>query len=296
MDGDIVVVAREGVSYRASSLGSCIRALAAARQELEPYRGPLPSVISATFAKGHEMEQVGRRWFLDRGWGVKDEQKEVVVQLTSRLRIVGHIDFIVVDKDEDQTIMDVKRQNDEEWAKDSIRDSLFWHKYAWQFSSYYWAVGGIPFGVCRINDAGDVKLELLTVPYSRADLLRRVLEVEQMAAKELRGLKCDRDDFPCPYWRILHDQEDWTEIEDTEIADLALHYRRLGAEIDPLRARQKEIREQIVKKVGEMERVRELTSGIEVKVTTYPVKERTLPAGVQTRVTVRLPDDTRPDQ
>lgn len=293
MEGDIVVVSGEDVLYRASSLGSCTRALAAARQELEPYRGPLPSNIAGTFQLGHETEEVGVRWFEHRGWNVTGRQLEVTVQLTGRIRIVGHIDCLVSRGEPervDLTVVDVKRQNDEEWAKQSIVESWLWPKYKWQFSSYQVATG-MPLAVQRVNDKGEVKLEVVEDLYGRVDLLRRVLEVEQLASSELKKLKCDRDDFPCPYWSVLHDRETWEEREDTELADLALHYKRLGVEIDPLARRRAEIRAQLIKRVEG--KVRESTSGIRIRVTKYETKERVIPAGTNVRMTVTLPDEEK---
>jgi hypothetical protein len=286
-----VVVEGDEVRYRASSLGSCTRALAAARQELEPFKGPLPERVAEVFERGHRDEEKGRKWFQDRGWKVWGEQKEAVVRLTGRLSIVGHIDFIIEDGEVGPTIVDVKSQSEEEFRKASIRDSAFWHKYEWQFSAY--RVGlGMGMAVLRVCE-GDVKLEMLEDRWlkGKAELLGRVLEVERMAAGDLG--ECDRDDFPCPYFK-LHDTKDVivevVEVVDSELRDLALHYVRLGVELEPLERRRKEIRLEIIR-IVESGRVRERESGIEVRVTRSEVKERVVPAGSMVRLSVKLPEE-----
>lgn len=290
-----VVVDGEEVQYRASSLGSCTRALAAARQELDRYSGALPEAVAKTFARGHSDEERGIKWFIDRGWAVTDRQLRVQVTLTPRLRIVGHIDGVVHKPDVLPTIVDVKSQSEQEFAKPSIRDSAFWHKYVWQFSAY---VNGLHMPIAVLRMCGeDVKLEYVDTSWlkSKGELLGRVLQVEAIAATELKGVECDRDDFPCPYFHLLHPrtQETWEEREDTRLADLALHYSRLGVEIEPLDKRRKEIRKELLELVGGDDgygRVRETGSGIEIRVTTAAVKERVVPAGSMVRLGVRLPD------
>lgn len=279
------------VMYRASALGSCTRALAAARQELEPYSGPLPAKIAEVFERGHEAEEYGVRWFEARGWRVWDRQKGVVLDLTPRIRVVGHIDFKVT-KDEQPypTVVDAKSQNEEEFAKRSIRDSIFWGKYEWQFAAYREATG-LPIAVQRICGE-DVKLEPITweLP-GKGDILGRILEVERLAAGELKG-ECDQGDYPCPYFHLFHRGEEYVEVEDEGLADLALHYARLKTEIDPLEGRRREIREALIKQVGGEDgrgRIRETVSGIEVRVTTSETKERIIPAGSMVRLSVRLP-------
>lgn len=292
-----VVVTGEGVVYAASSLGSCTRALAAARQELEPYRGALPENIARTFALGHEAEEYGKKWFRDRGWTVGDEQKEVTLELTGRIKVVGHIDFTVDKRSSSLSVIDTKRQSDEEFAKQSIKDSWLWGKYEYQFNAYMLATG-LFLTVQRVNDAGDVKLENLEPSLTKHDILRRVLDVEALAGVELKGRECDRQDFPCPYFRVLHDKEDIREVEDADLANVAIHYNLLGIEIAELQDRRKILRGEILKRVEG--KVRDRETGIEVYVTKYDTKERVIPAGQGTRVSVRLPDGrdnvARPDE
>ena len=302
VEGDIVQVVGDEVIYRASSLGSCIKALAAARQELEPWRGPLPEKIQAVFDRGHEAEDEAVE-ILGRVGRVSNRQRTVVVALSRRLKIVGHIDFLYEEGDW-YGIVDAKRQNDEEWAKDSIRDSLFWHKYEWQFSSYIEALG-LPMRVARINDAGDIKLEDVAPSYSRSDLLRRVLAVEALAATDLGRDQCEREDYPCPYFHLLHPEKqkiEYEDVEDTELADMALHYKRLGVELKPLQERHKKLRDGLISRVKEKAlggalggakgaALRETVSGIKVRVNIVNIRERVIPAGTQTRLTVDLPSE-----
>jgi len=283
-----VVVEGEEVRYRASSLGSCTRALAAARQELEPYRGALPGRVAEVFERGHKAEEVGIGWLNAHGYAVTDRQRETVVQLTPRLKIVGHIDCIIQHPREGTrpSIVDVKSQSEEEFANPSIKNSAFWPRYVWQFGSYQVGLQ-MPMAVLRVCGDEAVLEHVDTLP-DRAMLLSRVLQVEALARADLRGVSCDRDDYPCPYFRLLHDNE-YEEREDGRLADLALHYNRLGVEIEPLERRRKEIRQELIKELGSGARIRETTSGIEVRVTTAEVKERYIPAGSMVRLSVRLP-------
>ena len=294
-----VIVNGEEVQYRASSLGSCTRALAAARQELEPWRGSLPAKIAEVFERGHKAEEYGKAWFKERGWAVTDEQREVVVGVTGRISVVGHIDYIVSRHGGDvrPILVDSKSQSEDEFAKPSIRDSTFWHKYKWQFSVY--ALGtGLAIAVQRIGPDGTVKLEVVGELYGEADVRARVLQVEAMARGDLKGVVCDKDDFPCPYWKLLHPATQWEEREDETLADLALHYKRLAVEIDPLVKRRAELREKLIEHMGEG-KVEETISGIQVSVVKSTVKEKIVPEHYQTRVNVVLPKENvnaaRPD-
>lgn len=224
-------------------------------------------------------------------------QMEVTIQLTGRIRVVGHIDFMVMRDGIEPvpwTVVDVKRQNDEEWAKGSIKDSWLWEKYRYQFSVYSVATN-MPFAVQRVNDKGEVKLEVVDGLYTRGEILGRVLEVEKLARTELDGV-CDKGEFPCPYFRFHKGEEvPVVEVEDEELASLALHYKRLEGDVGALTERRGELRKRIMEKVTEG-RVKDKDTGIEVWVTRYDTKERTVKAGTGVRVTVRLNDATRPDE
>lgn len=295
--GAAVQMIGEDVVYSASSLGHCTRALAAARQGLEKWTGELSEGLQATFNKGHKAEDIAAEKYESDGWSVS-RQPTVRIPVTGKISVVGHPDF-TLNKGTSWFVADAKRQNDKEWVKKTIQESMWWARYEWQFSVYMIGTG-LHMIVIRVNDAGGIKTNFVAnPPKSRGDILRRVLEVESLARKDLKQVECDHNDYPCDYFHLLHPRKE-KEVEvvgektDEELANLALHYKRLEGDIKPLRElekRQKELKAAIIKRVEVPGIWKESGSGIIVRVTSSPTSQRVTPPGTMTRVTITLPNN-----
>lgn len=222
-DAAIVVIAADGtITYRASALGGCDMALLAARLEYEPVRGT-PEGIAKVFAAGHRIEDE----VLATLPHVKFRQAEVKVDVTSRLKIVGHIDGIDIRSGE---LVEIKSQNREEWdrfGRDGWDSGLF-PKYKWQVSAYMWALNKRLTLIRALRDengewTGDLATSRVEAPFkSLADLRNRVLRIEAAAATGVLSAECTPS-FPCPYF-YLHEEIDRELITDETVDMLAREY------------------------------------------------------------------------
>ena len=107
-DHAIVTETPDGIYYRASALGGCLRALWAARSG-QP-AAPTPAKMQAVFDRGHEIEPIVINMLKEQGWNIYDKQKEVILPvtfeefpdtvsqtpppITKPLFILGHIDAL----------------------------------------------------------------------------------------------------------------------------------------------------------------------------------------------------------
>src|SRR5487761_1974079 len=94
-NANIVQVLPTRIIYRASSLGSCRRALWAARNSYTPK--PFPESFQKIFARGHEIEDITKSILLEHGYVLINNQYELHIDLgpVRTLRpvwILGHID------------------------------------------------------------------------------------------------------------------------------------------------------------------------------------------------------------
>lgn len=219
MDGAIVIVAPDRVSYRASALGGCLGALVAARMEYTA----IEKADYAPYVAGHKYEDMVKARMRDEGWQLWDEQLEVVVQLTSKLQVVGHIDAKGMDN-LNNYLVELKSQSTDEFDRFD-RDgweSGFFPKYKWQVSSYMHATG-LPLALIRAERTeagiGRMRAHVYDEPfYSVADIRKLVLSVEQIAASVERPT-CESPSFPCPYFYLHSDTR--VELPDPALDELA---------------------------------------------------------------------------
>ena len=298
-DRPSVYVQGAEVYYRASALGSCTRALAAARQELDRWTGDAPASIQKAYDAGNDAEEWMVGALRELGVNVKDQQREVVLALTPKLRIIGHLDGIA-NLDDRDTLLEIKRQNDDEFKADSITASMWWYKYRYQLSSYMIATG-LPATVYRVRDDRQYVWETFTAPpVSQQDLMARVMEVERMARGDLATAECDRKDFPCPYWKVLHpgrgdDGVERYDVDDAELAAWIVHYARVKGDAAELVKVEKSLRGRILERV-KMGITRDRETGVAVKVTQSVTGQRTVAGYTMTRVTPILPSAREGDE
>lgn len=275
-DGPSVQVSEDGtIVYRASAIGGCLTGLAAARQQLEP-RPPSGKQLEV-FEAGNESE----RLFLTDNPAVIRQQEEVVLSITGRITVVGHIDGIL-----DENIVEIKSQSPElfaKWTEDAWTTEPLWAKYAWQISCYMLA---LQKQACIVRVPRDNPVSVAYWPIDKpfhtlAEIRSRILEVEALAAQE-EPLVCSTPDFFCPY-PYLHPQLEPTD--DPELQLLVDEYLMLKTQMDGDKQRLSDVRAMIEKVLRDRPKVL-LLSGITVTRSEYEIKEHTVKASMATRLTV----------
>lgn len=229
MDGNIVREQDGLIIYRASALGSSFKSLVAARLGYEQIAPP--EAMQIVFDAGHAAEDIVISKLKEDGWKLYDEQKEVVLPITNKIAVVGHIDSKGYHVGEGR-VVEVKSQSQDQWdafERGGWEQGLF-PKYRWQVSSYQLAEH---LGLCLVRynrDTGQMATSYLDKPfYSVSDIRRRILQVEFQAATG--ELPQDRScaDYPCPFF-YLHEKEDRIVLDDPQIEALAREYKQAQVE------------------------------------------------------------------
>lgn len=226
-DAAYVTVADDIISYRASALGGCDMALLAARLGYDAVPLKEDAKIVSIFKAGHRIEDE----VLDP-LKVMHRQLEIVLPITSKIRVVGHIDGI----SSDGYLVEVKSQNQEEWDRFDREhwDGGFFPKYKWQVSSYMHGltlnrISPVRLKLIRaLRDengqwTGETKVSHVDRPfYTVAEIRERILKIEAVAATGVLAAECTNS-FPCPYF-WLHEEVDRELISDESIDILAREY------------------------------------------------------------------------
>jgi hypothetical protein len=191
--------------------------------------------IVKVFEAGHRIEAE----VLDDMVGLTYRQHEMILPVTGRIRVVGHIDgYHVVSR----MLVEVKSQNKTEWDRFDSEgwSGGFFPKYKWQVSCYM-HVAGVPLRLIRVlrDDEGKmldradsfVDEPFYTIPEIRA----RILRVEAAAATGVLSAECINS-FPCPYF-YLHEEVDRELISDDTVDALAVEYATAGADERAARGR-----------------------------------------------------------
>lgn len=226
MRGDTVV-------YRASSLGGCVRMLALARQGYDAIRPG--GEIAKVFEAGHKAEQEVWAKGIVRG----SAQEYVELPISETIKVAGHLDCWE-QMENGSRIYEIKSQSEAEWRP--IRESPFWQRYKFQLGVYMCATG-MPLTVVRVKRSkeggieDEAREEFAEPPVTVGEIRQRVFQVEMLARRDLSDVKCEKVEFPCPYFYTHVDID--REVDDREAVDdpaavvLARQYKnaRLVAEI-----------------------------------------------------------------
>lgn len=214
MDGRTVSVDENGVvSYRASALGGdCTRALVYGRLGYD--ERPWPKDMQDRADEGHAHEELVLAKMAAEGWTIWDRQLEVVLMVSGKIRVVGHIDGKGIDNvrlsgsyvemSSKPHIVEVKSQSKDQWNDFEARgwDSGYFPHYKWQVSCYMLATG-LPLVMVRKNrNDGRIKMEWVDEPfYDLRDIRSRVLSVEVLAADGIGPDECGPGRiYPCPFF------------------------------------------------------------------------------------------------
>jgi hypothetical protein len=270
------------VRYRASYLGGCLTALAAARQGLD--RKEPTGKVAAVFQAGHDAED---RFFDLYPHLAQFRQMEAVLHITDKIKVVGHLDAWV------GRVVEVKSQSGAEWDAwtwESWDTNPLWQKYAWQVSACMLAMGGnIGATVYRFNrETEKVSLEAVAHPlHTHDEITERILTVETMAMEELEP--CASPSFFCDFPHLHPGPE---LLDDPELQELVNDYIVLNNRSKAAGAQLREIRDRIVKYMEGIgkEKVM-LLSGVTVSRSEYDTQDHIVKGSHQVRLTVNAPTD-----
>lgn len=241
-------------------------ALLAARLGYDAIPLKVDSPIMKAFDRGNRIEEE----VMAKMVGVTERQQEIYLDITGRLKVVGHIDGY---HKQSETVIEVKSQRKEPW---DLFESYRWNaglfpKYKWQVSCYMHAYQA-PLRLIRVlvDENGEKVKEdhsFVDEPfYSIAEIRARMLRVEATAATGVLAAECTPS-FPCPYF-YLHDEIDRELIDDEAVDALAREYEDARADEKAAGGRKDAVR-RALREAVEQDRYR-TTSG--VRVTFYQSK------------------------
>lgn len=223
-DGEV-----ETVVYRASSLGTCIRAFVAMANGY-PMALP-PDWLRQAYDEGTHFEDTIRQMWAEKNDSeIVDDQREVELDLGEmygrRVIVRGHIDGEEVEgwKDDVQIVLfEAKKFRESGWGK-FLRQGIEVNvNYPWQVSVYMHALGCAEtnfVGGKLVEDAdGEKRItevyrhRITQPPISLAAIRKRIAHIEKLidTGFDAREVECDRSTYPCPAFK-LHDWEDDDEV------------------------------------------------------------------------------------
>lgn len=219
------------VIYRASSLGSCIRGLVAARIGVKP-ANVIKQQHQQYFDEGHLHEGavldrlVREGMNVDNGSSQEGGQYTVELNVRDNIYIRGHVDGLgngyIPSLDvtlSDLHVIEVKSMSKdvyEKWLRCGFNE---FYRYAIQLTIYMTALqmGGV--FVAKNRNSGDMHVTVLDhPPLPLSDITERINKIEDWA--ELDSFPfCDYPTFPCKFY-LIHDttnaNEDWFEVDEAK--------------------------------------------------------------------------------
>jgi len=243
--GNVHIDEHGTVVYRASAVGDCFRALAAARIGYVPL--PFPERLRTIFAEGHHHEALVLELLRRGGWIIHAEQEALVLPVLPGVVVRGHVDAMatLAIADDEHYVAEVKALGADTfklWLRDGF---AAFPKYAYQFSSYMIASGRKGLFCVKNRNSGQVHVTIFDdPPVPLADVVAKVARVEAAGRKGELG-PCDADKkWGCPFL-YLHDDADKgsgldaAEIDETGavLPDTAAQLKVLAESYDAARER-----------------------------------------------------------
>lgn len=241
-------VDKNQIIYRASGIGSCIRALVASRLGIPDQ--PRPKPIQDAMDASTTAEPVALIQLREDGWTTDDEQEEVdwtLIRPEGQYVVRGHIDATGTHpKFPDlKFVIEVKNMSDGMFSKYVRRGTAGWGalglQYDWQISAYMHATQLAGLLVVRNkkpNPDGSHDMHLTVIaepPISEAQLESRIMEVERAVAREWYP-ECDRKCTSfSPYAQVHHFAAAKQDtIDDPELVEAMEMYAQAKAQIKQL--------------------------------------------------------------
>lgn len=232
-------------SYRASSLGSCLRAQIALQLGMSAIG--TSDKMQALYDRGNDHEVECLAAMEADGWQIRepdpsvvfmgatspitvDEDQWAIALPVAGAAITGHLDGLVtreapfhIDR---ASVLEIKSPHSwHSWERahktGDYSDPLM-HRYAWQISVYMVATG-LEAVVACVED-GQVRTFGIEVPPFDVDAIeRRIIGMEINVKDGTVPSVCSQSDFPCPV-AYLHDKRE--VVEDPVLTELLLAYQR----------------------------------------------------------------------
>lgn len=244
--------------YRMSSLGGCVKAIAAAQLGYQPL--PTKEETEELFEEGHRLENVVvERLYKEFGITVGRQQQEVNIPISSSVLLQGHIDGQARANNppySGPSWRDVNKVVEIKSMRPTSFNSLLAHgwespgflqKYKWQTSGYMFGTGlELALVVIdsdpEIEDDYERRIHFLyqEVPfYSLEEIRARVLTAHQWVVKGELPSACNVNQFSCPF-AYLHEDET-NLLEDGQIDTLAREYKAAQRNSKAATEKEKEI-------------------------------------------------------
>ncbi len=243
--------------YRASAVGSCIKALVAAGLGYQEHR---PANTSDILDLAAEEGNLHEDAIIDRlaadGYRFDPAAQQVIeIRVIPNVYIRGHIDGIVKPpKAQHRRVFEAKSMSKDRfkrWKAGGFDQSEFF-RYAVQISCYMEALGMNAVYAVKDRNSGELDIqELKTPPIAWDYIKRKVITAQQHILREKLPdcVASSGEKYFCAFG-YLHD-EDYGEHDDGEvdhstqtlIAEFAAEHHKLGQEIKRLEALQDERRE-----------------------------------------------------
>lgn len=222
VEGDTII-------YRASSVGNCIRGLAASRIGYDP--ADHPDWLLAKFAEGNTNEPVilamleAQRKYrvleaIEHDYPVDDHgQIEVEVGIGSTVKVRGHLDGLAVEiATGEKYMVEAKALGKSfraKYEKDGIKAFPY---YATQLSLYMEATRCPALFVLGWKDKDgkvtDIHVEVFDKPpIPLIQMKARIAKIERAKA-ENRLPACDQEQYPCQFYYLHEDKEEEVKAED----------------------------------------------------------------------------------
>ena len=180
--------------YRASELGGCMKRQIAEKLGYE--KMAVPSRMQEVFDAGTAAEDEVETILVNEGWVLDDAQKLVTIDVTPRVRIEGHIDWLGYYK-----IIECKSMSDGaygDWVRMGWDTPGLIHKYKWQLSVYMNALE-LPGELVAYNrKTKDWHVTKVEEPFvTTGEIKARVLEMDRFVRLGELPVECDLPSYPC---------------------------------------------------------------------------------------------------
>lgn len=251
----------EKVVYRASSLGSCERALVAAARGHMP--SPKPDWFQEVLDEGHVCEPQIKAMYTERtGAPISHDQHEgefEVGEIDGRLVVVRfHTDGLTYPIREgsgdgtapgfgEAVLFEAKKFRASTWEKFQRQGVECNTNYPWQVSAMMWGLGieecEFVGGLCEFDDWNEPRIvdidikHLAPPPLPRKALTQRVVRLERLinTGFDAPEVDCSKSMFPCPYWKF-HDEDDEDFELPGEVYGIVSQLEAVSAEVKNLGA------------------------------------------------------------
>lgn len=239
--------------YRASALGECIKALAARRMGYEPFSFTEDELTRFKEGDLHEDAILSELPY------VLDRQRELVLQLTSSLSVVGHIDGVQTEYGK-RKLLEIKTTNKEgfkEIVEKGWETPGFVQKYKWQISCYMIALDLECDLIFKDKESGKLwTLSAEIPPYSIEQIRARVLRVEAIARSGSLPKLCEPgvNQWFCKF-PFLHEHDPVTVLDDKELGELAHQYDNAVIDVRTAEERKKSLRKALKNGMGDHKKV-----------------------------------------